>query len=698
MYNPLTLKQVQEDIKKSYFYIKLDLAKDVSEAAISLKNDLNSWVELEDPDWNSIIILRDDILQYQEQLGSNIRLHIIADYLLLKLDSVISDNLIGYTDIFKNFPNNNCLVKSSSNALSSMKEKISLLNGDDLDFYNIAISIAEGSCAQYNEELIKSIEMDLHSWGNSENSFQQSFPSIIGETSGNIVNNIYSLLDFSSAGQIDSLIALADAIKQYKQDNPEEQYSNIASDMNNILQGLTSSLYQNVASNISNVIAGNEEIVNGLELFLSNQYPANYLSGSSLIKKVQGNDPYAIAASFYLNPYINYPLVKSMADAMAQLKNSNPTSEIVSVIQNSLAPLSATVTTNQLAQTFLTALNSSNQELMNELILSLDNIIYRKNIFASDIIIKLQDSFGPGKDVNNAYDDPYLIAQALDNILSYGDGANIVDRAQKVLASLIDQYHFDNNVDYSIIVSSLYNNLNTQILNNQDDFNLMSKSVAAVINQESNNYLVGIMEYDMTNIYLSSINGQSILYPYVQASSIMARMDSRTDMLYDGASISASYYAQIYANIDQKRLLSKGADLLIASIENGISNSKTHDSITALYGDIYVNAWGSGKFFNKCAINNEGSYVVTESVFNGYGESITGELSDFQGLNSVTGMLRALAQCGSWILTIENQDLLISTSKPIGTTGSITDTECSLPLEPGIAMGVCESLFDATPR
>ena len=697
MRGPLTIQQVQEEIKKTYRFIEIYLARDLSEAGILLRTNINSWLDEAQPEWSYLTDLRNYALQYQAQLGDNISFHVAADYLVLKLNSIISDNLIGYTDIFKGFPNNNCLVKSPAQVLLAIKDKISLLNGEDLNFHNIALSIASSTCAQYNDELIKSLEMDLNAWGDDATIFKSSFSNLEGTTSASMVNNIYSLLNFSSAGQIDPLVDLAEAIKLHKSLNPEKEYSAIASDINVIMQGLTSSLYQDISVNIVNMVGGDEDIVHGLELFLSNQYSASYLAGSPVIKKIEGDNPYAIAASFYLSAYPNYSISKSIADAMSSFKNNNPTSEIVNRVQDAVISLSGTATINQVAQELLSAINSSNQDLLNQLTLSLNNVIYQKNIFPSDIIIKLQDSFGPTKDTNNAYDDPYLIAQALDNILSYGNGANIIDYAQLLFASSIDLYHLDNDIDYSIISSSLYNELNHQYLNSQSDFNSMAKSIAATIDQENNGYLVGLLEYEMTTLYKTIVNSSSILYPYAQASYIMQQMETRSDMLHDGASIAAIYYSQIDSYVNRNNGNSKGSELLIEAIESAISNSKTHDSITSLYGDMYIDSFGVTKYFNKCQ-NNNGNYAVTESIFNWNSESATGELKDYFGLNSITGMLSVFAQCGSWILTIENQDLLISTTKSIGTTGSREDTGCSLPLEPGMAMGLCESIFDATPH
>jgi hypothetical protein len=103
----------------------------------------------------------------------------------------------------------------------------------------------------------------------------------------------------------------------------------------------------------------------------------------------------------------------------------------------------------------------------------------------------------------------------------------------------------------------------------------------------------------------------------------------------------------------------------------------------------------SGAYLNKCTMDNEGVYTVGGSVFIGFdpeGDGIL--LSSMEGLNTLTGYINAMAQCATWQLTYEDQDLCVTTTHAGGTTGTGEATGCSPALDFASAGAYCLSVFD----
>ncbi len=237
------------------------------------------------------------------------------------------------------------------------------------------------------------------------------------------------------------------------------------------------------------------------------------------------------------------------------------------------------------------------------------------------------------------------------------------------------------NTKYSVAYTDVLINIKAAVAALTGDFtkNDIATAVIGTINASDDLLLVSALELDLA----SASNGDRL----VTSLEIQASIASISGT--DGPSISAGLYVA-FADPYQSAVL--GALTLSNSIN--AYHDGTDDyviTLTGAIGDVPIGP-EVATYLNKCIYVND-VYMVGGSVFTRFDPDSMGPLlSSMNGLNSFSGHLAGLSQCGSW--AENNTGLYATTTYPGGTTGDAIATGCKPLLTNGDVMSLCHSVFD----
>ena len=267
------------------------------------------------------------------------------------------------------------------------------------------------------------------------------------------------------------------------------------------------------------------------------------------------------------------------------------------------------------------------------------------------------------------------------------------------LRNALSAYHEDSRLEYPIILSNMKDSV---LAIDHLTYNSLALTIANTLN--ANNSLVNYLLMDFYSSW-GSVDYRKSQFAGVSGSDApsIARSIYENEGLFNGISFSASALALLNAIEDYHNL-----DTSVVTFSSAIGSDALNTDANTIIGGI--NEVGSkidvlkttltitprsGAYLNKCTMDDNGVYTVGGSVFIGFDPEVGGiALSAMVGLNTLTGYINAMAQCATWQLTYENQDLYVSTTHAGGIAGTMEETGCSPALDFASAGAYCLSVFD----
>ena len=223
-----TTNEIQNTLSKSYKSIKFDLDSDNSLASRALSLAINGYLNLEIASFADLVNLREAIYIYQNQLDGQIKLHQVAEILLLNVKSFIDDEQIGYTFLENPFAKTiiryvtetrvrdtiETLTRDFSTILSTIQNYVAALSDSSLNNNGIATMIAY-AVSDDDTSLIDELEADLTSSNLSPSEIQTNIASISGDDGDSITLSLYNALGISNLSSDQTALDLSANITAY---------------------------------------------------------------------------------------------------------------------------------------------------------------------------------------------------------------------------------------------------------------------------------------------------------------------------------------------------------------------------------------------------------------------------------------------------------------------------------------------------
>ena len=680
---PRTALQSQNTIANTYRSVDSSLKGDNSIAGIAVKQAIFSYLSLPAAKPADLVTLREALYTYQAQLVRQVGSYKAAEILLLSIKSILTGNQVGDGQLDNGLAIAHTHIPGPSYAdiLVDIRSVVAHLGGF-FTIYDIAVAIAGAIDASDDSMLISALTLDLITAPQSIMAMQGTIASLSGDDGPSMSFALYNVLfngingwyvkgDFYPSMTL-GMVSLGSDIILYQNENSLTYVDTLIS-IKAAVAALTDEFTpQDIIAAIAGAINANSDsiLIDSLQLDVA----SSTLSASMMqanIASISGADGPAISVSIY--NALGNANTSSWQGALALTKRMviNHVRDLVSYadiitnISEAVNALTGDFSKKYIAIAVAGAINASDDlALINAIELDLAQVAFR-----------YPTSWIRDKIATIAGADAQLIAANFYQVLERPNTS--MRQGAITLSSDITLYYNKYSVAYADIVT----NIKAAVADLTGDFskNDIATAIITAINASDDLVLVNALELDLA----SASNGDRLLTPLEIQASIASVFGT------DGPSISASLYAA-FADAYESAL--RGALFLskaIAAYHEGRDEYVT--TLTGAIGEVPIGP-EVVTYLNKCTYA-EGVYKVGGSVFTRFDPDSMGPLlSSMSGLNSVSGHLAGLAQCGSW--ANNNVGLYATTTYPGGTAGDAIATGCKALLTNGDVMSLCHSVFD----
>ena len=695
-----TSAQIKNAVSKIFKTNKRDLQTDTSDEGVAVLAAINTFLELSAPSFSDLITLREAIYIYQDQDSLGIRLYKASSDLQGVVKSLIAEKQFGYTEL------NSALayegIRSSGIPYADILDSLIEQSIAGVSYYDAAVAIATGVGAANDENLINLLWLD----GVKKNRYTgyiyqdiQRIPSL-GVDGAIIATTIAASVGTTggvpggSFSAVKSMYYLFDAILTNSNNNA---YYTIISNIKSAVATLSNDFtYHDVAVAIATSLGAsdNYDLINNLELdFII--YGANNINSTpqyiqSQMISLSGEDAALITLSFWnlgiIGGLSHNKVAVFLMDAIENNLNQVSYSAMVANINQQIQDLTDP---GDVARAVATAINASNNQ----------DLIYSLELF-----LNMVGNFN-GLETISGENAPSIVYSILGSL-----NGDLIYSGELALMKALIAYQQDTNFSYSQILDQMKDHVNG-ITENQFTISPSIKiyeiinAINALDNKELRNYLeIDIsVWFDKSRISLdyfkqkfAPINGDSSasltvsLYNNLALGYGLTNTDLAVSLMnaIEDERTSTDTSVVTISSALGSAALTTGNNTIISGI------NELDEEIDVIKSTLTITP-RSGAYLNKCTMGDGGVYTVGSSVFIGFdpeGDGIL--LSSMDGLNTLTGYINAMAQCATWQLTYENQDLYVSTTHAGGVTGTAEDTGCSPALDFASAGAYCLSVFD----